>query len=696
MTIAEILKKRFLSIIPNTTTKDNNIRNILRHQTFRQLAYLLLLFSVSPLFSEAGFHFHAEIMPRSDGSVEIREKYRFNEDSQLSRMSLTIFTGYEPGRFPLRRRVTDIQLKQNGIKLTPERIIHLHEERTTVLIKKVRMAELEMKYLLSGSGVPTPSGGRYLIDFFPYLPEDLLSASFEVHGKVTSWRTEANGEITEKFTQRGNRARMTPDIESGLVSFQLDFTIPDQVQPPSYLSSFRASLPGPVLPILACILLLSLILRLLPPAFSVLALPVYLLYLVSVFMIHQTAGAIYFWRLFRYTDSQDAKEYAALELVAGLMFVAVSLFLLRQLYSNRHTVHRSDWYRGFLVPMIALMLLPVVSYSLSFLLLVLGAVTLLFFWYRGSLALYFGVGAGHIVEEVEIAGTIPINVLAQRHRLPAKRLEKIIEQLSGTPVAIDHEKQQFLAPALLADNGNQLFCSRCGGLTSVHSADLSVCKWCGADYARSRTELPRKPVPVVVETTAELVRLAGNSLAIALLLFAALGLFLDFMSKFPETESWLTAGFLIILALLIYLQTEKWHQQLSEGRLPPGVVILLTLGIPLVLPLYLLIKLFSPRAKIFFKEDLVNLIIAELNQKASIPLSELSALLHCDISEALDLAVYLCGNHLIDAVFERRTLRLTARTLYRQKAAQNDCRACGGIRTIQDGRLKCLYCGSEE
>jgi hypothetical protein len=84
----------------------------------------------------------------------------------------------------------------------------------------------------------------------------------------------------------------------------------------------------------------------------------------------------------------------------------------------------------------------------------------------------------------------------------------------------------------------------------------------------------------------------------------------------------------------------------------------------------------------------------EIAERGELSFAELADLLETSLDEAVELARYLAGNDLIDAVFDRVGRRLVARKLYATMAREGSCTNCGGILGVVGGQVACHHCGT--
>jgi len=318
-----------------------------------------------------------------------------------------------------------------------------------------------------------------------------------------------------------------------------------------------------------------------------------------------------------------------------------------------------------------------------------------------QVARFFGADAHLWIEKVIAQGKVSFDELSSHSGLAVTRLNRIFSALPTHPIAIDHEKRQYLSADALAALESVQFCNNCGGTLQIANTDLVECPYCRSDYAvalEKKNKAQNTP-PLVVGTIASFLRAFGGMLLGVLLFLAVFGAITEIYAllqrKAVTFDDWLVAIIVAVLGGLAYWAFATIAESLASGKGYWPLTMVLALLSPLAWPVLALRALLSPRCQFFFSRLELSRIRDWLAEKKYLPLDEFARRLGATEPDAMNLAHYLTASGNLDAVYDRRSNTLTDRSLFREKAAANSCHACGGVISVLKGARVCRFCGTK-
>ncbi|HNE20381.1 MAG TPA: hypothetical protein PLF85_11720 [Turneriella sp.] len=314
---------------------------------------------------------------------------------------------------------------------------------------------------------------------------------------------------------------------------------------------------------------------------------------------------------------------------------------------------------------------------------------------------FFGADAHLWIEKVISVGKMSFDELSLASGLAVTRLNRIFAALPTHPVAIDHDKRQYLSADALAALEQNQFCNNCGGTLKVEHSDLLQCPYCRSDYAVAlgKKSKAKNTPPLVVSTLANFLKASGMMLMIVFVFLAAFGAITELYARLHRKGGtggdWAVVITIAILGGAAYGGFAALATRLLSGKGYALVSAVLATLAPLVWPIFALRALMSPRSKFFFGQLDLARIREWLSEKKYIPLIEFARRLRASELDAMNLAHYLTSSGELDAVYDRRNNTLTERSLFRAKAGANSCQSCGGVVSVMNGARVCRYCGTK-
>lgn len=383
-------------------------------------------------------------------------------------------------------------------------------------------------------------------------------------------------------------------------------------------------------------------------------------------------------------------EFAAQ--IGFLIFFAMMAYTIHQ---NLSKLNAQAYYGVMAFPFLLLLVLLSASVHPPFYLLVPLAFAPMIFWFQQKNADYLGATYYRLIEQVETAGKMSFADLSRSANLSTDRLVEIIKNIPHHPILIDHEAKEFLSAEALALQQKHSLCNNCGAATEISNEDMVECKHCHTAYRDSRQKKSSKPVPEMVEIAAEIIKtVASWFLVLCVLMVFAMGV--DWLTHGVDNLEEDLIG--LVVLLVVFGGLGGWliasTDSLKTGESSFSKWLLLPLSI-FITPAILLYNFFTnKRIQLHFDKNAVQTIDAYLQQKGTATMNELAQHLHIDKKEALELADYLCGNNLVQAVFDVEKNRIVHRTVWEKLKGVNSCNSCGGLLQIKGTETECMHCGS--
>ncbi|MBU1244233.1 hypothetical protein KKD52_00170 [Myxococcota bacterium] len=366
-------------------------------------------------------------------------------------------------------------------------------------------------------------------------------------------------------------------------------------------------------------------------------------------------------------------------------------------YQNRSLARweKKSWFLQHGVFLVSLAVLPVPTSGVWFV--PLGALVPLLFWSRKSTATWFGAGLFEVAEHVRSVGETTLNEASARFRIPPAHLAFLLSRERHAALVFDPKAEKLISAENARLLQNVQVCPHCGGADLVtRGAGHAACGFCGREYVSSFAQATaERPVPVLIEAVASFFGfLAGVLGALGLLVGTVFFVIGVTAGEGPAEASVLALFTMAVFALLTW-RTAVFSRDLREGVGLGKLKFWMVLGIPAVVPLMVLLKLSSRRIQLHFGRLEPGELETEL-RKGPMDLPALARWLKTDAADAADAAAYLCGNHLIDAIYDRRQARVAHLDLYRSLATRDVCcLRCGGTLGILDGVVRCQFCGAQ-
>ncbi|PKN47542.1 MAG: hypothetical protein CVU59_02515 [Deltaproteobacteria bacterium HGW-Deltaproteobacteria-17] len=355
---------------------------------------------------------------------------------------------------------------------------------------------------------------------------------------------------------------------------------------------------------------------------------------------------------------------------------------------------KKSWYLQHGVFLISLAVLPVPTTGAWFV--PLGALVPLLFWSRRSTSAWFGAGLFEVAEHVRSVGETTLDEASERFRVPPEHLAFLLSRERHASLVFDPRAGKLLSVENARLLENVQVCPHCGGADLVtHGAGHAACGFCGREYVSSFAQaVAERPVPILIEAVASFFGFLAGVLGAFGLLIGAVFLVIGISAGEGPGEASILALFTMAVFALLTWRTAVFSRDLREGTGLGKLRFWLILGAPAILPLVLLSRLSSRRILLHFGRLDPRELEAELG-KGPMDLPTLARWMRTNPADAADAVAYLCGNHLIDAVYDRRQARVAHLDLYRSLAARDACcLRCGGTLGILDGVVRCQFCGA--
>ncbi|MBN2722900.1 MAG: hypothetical protein JXR95_02385 [Deltaproteobacteria bacterium] len=376
---------------------------------------------------------------------------------------------------------------------------------------------------------------------------------------------------------------------------------------------------------------------------------------------------------------------------AGFLFILVGFII--KLNRDLLGYKKSAWYMQLAMGAVLFTLIPI-PHSSAILLPLMGYSQLLY-WLRRDISFKFGIGLNRISEYVWNEGEVGFDDISKKFSMSKKNVTNLLEKNRNLPFIIDYSTSTAMSPENASLKNNMIVCPYCSGAGTISGgAGKLECVYCGREFHSSLKEEKRpKPVPVLIEAIATVFLSLGFSIGGFGLFLSLIFFFLGIIDGDGVTSSLtlslVTAAIFSGINYLFYI----FSGSLKKGQSLSVLKVILVVTAPLIIPLIALFKLGNKRVKLHFGEISDDEIKKEITNRGQMTVDEFSKWLGCSIDEATDVILYLTGNALIDAVFDRKTGSLVSRELYRKIATEGECINCGGLYGFRDGALICQYCG---
>jgi len=380
-------------------------------------------------------------------------------------------------------------------------------------------------------------------------------------------------------------------------------------------------------------------------------------------------------------------------LVEQVMFIGFVVILVGIAVAQHRALRagkRSAYFSQLALPVALALPLPMFSTNPMLLFTPLLGLPVLIFWRRREIALHFGAGMHRLLEHVTTEGQVAFSALAGKLELGEKQLARLLNERPGLPIVVDFDSRVVYSPAAAALRRDFLICSTCGAGTEVKGMDMAACAHCGREYAASRKAKPTKPIPVVVDGIAAVLHMFGSFFVVwgGLLLGAFL-----LLSLFDGADGIVIAIVAGVVVAGPGVALIGQSHDMRDGKRSGLVSFALLVTAPLVIPWLAYRALDKKRVQLFFGTYDPKTVGKEIKAKGELSLAALAEMLETDVAEAAEVARYLAGNGIVDAVFDRDGNRLVSRKAYRDLAAEGACKNCGGVLGVIGGRAACHHCG---
>lgn len=437
-------------------------------------------------------------------------------------------------------------------------------------------------------------------------------------------------------------------------------------------------------------LVLALSLRFVAPNVYPSAIRFYGLFLLVLVFIIGFPLYSFFWQ------SGEKGENFFTELVAQLGFLSFFGIMAYSIHKNLSKLNAQAYYGVMAFPFLLLLILFSASIYPAFYLLIPLAFAPMIFWFQQKNADYLGATYYRLVEQVETAGKMSFEDLSRDSNLSIERLIAIIKNIPHHPILIDHEAKEFLSAEAIALQQKHQLCNNCGAATEVKNEDLVECSYCHTAYRDSQQKKSSQPIPEIVVITSEIIKtIAYWFLTICALMILAMG------------GDWLTNGISnlqeeligLVVLLVVFGGLGMWlldaSESLKKGESDFTKWLLIPLSIFITPAIILYRFVTSKRIHLHFDKNAVQAIDTYLQQKGTATMTDLATHLNIDKKEALELADYLCGNNLVQAVFDVQKNRIVHRSVWEKLKGINSCNSCGGLMQIKEKEPVCMHCGKK-
>jgi len=634
------------------------------------------------------------------GTIRVSERIELRRDAGGALSSLSRRFWVEPAAFPLRQQVTNVQVHDGDGK--------------PLCYRQRAYGDWVNIDLLQ---IPEGSPATLVIDY-------TIKRGLKLHGDTAIWDWDWLGQFWNVRVDRLDVAVSLPavvQLDQVTLNAQLDYADyagskpvmddgvyrwhtagpipPDKrlvwqlrfprgnIVAPSGYAADLVTAAGVVLWVLVLLVVFAVALLFIPARAAIATTPVYTAIGVATAVMVLGKNALFWLHEARYRPGE--LDNIATEQVGFVGFVVILVgFAVVQAYFLRRG-RKHAYYAQLALPIALFVPAPMYSTNPQLLLCWLLGLPLVIYWCRPAIRLHFGVGLHRLLERVTTEGEVSFDALAAALQISPVQLARILERRPGLPVVVDFDRRRVFSPSVAALQADVMICATCGAATQARGMDMVSCGHCQREYAASRKARPRNPVPVFVEAMAAVVDMFGAFFlawsALLLVTFSVLALF----------DGDLIAS--IVIALIVALPAiPLFHvsRSLRSGKSVTGFTILCILAAPTIVPLFALVRMRRNRIKLFFGSYRPELIGKKVAAAGEVSLDELAAMLQTTVEEAAEVARYLAGNDLVDAVFDRHGRRLVARAAYCDLAAEGACKNCGGVLGVIDGRAACHFCGT--
>jgi hypothetical protein len=661
-----------------------------------------------------GYLLDIELVPE-DNALEITESYLFDADAEDILSHRTIYLAPVPGWPLIKQDVYDIevhelddQADQRGRELDFE-VYELPNDRIQIDFELPEDWNQTLTIAWVVSGVTKFGGDAERIELstwpnawdLPYeetmlvfhLPEEDMVEDTVLKTELIAFDEELD---SESYWVEGRYVEFWPKVEEPIV-LELVLELPEGTMDPGEDDAWlQAIIEAGGLPLMALLIMLPLapVLRILPPRLSIGAAAVWNVVLGLAFCSILGPDLAFFVLAEGGVDSHEWMLNAMSTFVADLLLMGAAMVLLLVQSNNLLRGHPGAWTTQLAVPMGFSVMLFFAGVVPGFLFVFLGAWLMLLFWTRRRLAMHMGADLGPVIQHVLTEGEIQLSALASHFGMARHRLSRLLRDRPELPIATDHDRDMVYSAATLATHSELSCCSNCGGATTIQGMEKVVCPYCEQIQASEQEseQLP-PPVPLLVQTIADLLRFLGQSvLSMGVFLMCLFGFFA--LGEEDWMEGMILAAFVAAVGIIGGLSLMNMDESLRSGKSDSNVRILLWIGSPLILPLFALRDFGKPRIRLHFGETkLLAPLKAKLETNQQISLVEIGEILQAPYQESAELARYLAATGQLDAIYDRQATRLVSRAAYRGLARQGSCLSCGGLLRVGPSGLACQHCG---
>ncbi len=455
--------------------------------------------------------------------------------------------------------------------------------------------------------------------------------------------------------------------------------------PSSYLDEWKIQ-GGNMIWVVAILLILSIILRFLSVSFYANAVRIYGL---IIFLILIYAGApmvIFGWK------ANGWSHHFLNELFVQLSYVIFFGIFAYSIHQDLKSLNARSYYAVLAFPFLVIILALHASISPILYLTIPIAFFPFIFWFQPANARYLGAKYFELVEIVDSNGQISFDELSSLSQLPIERIVAIVQRLPSHPILVDHENKIFLSISAYELIKKYQICTNCGASTVIEQEDLVSCSHCHTNYRDSQQKEPTNPVPDMVLLCSHIIR---NLIYLVYLFFGLLGIV--FISDLLFNGDLVENSFAFIFYGFLLYKLIQFLEQQTADMLNGKSMLIIGLLLPfffLISPIFILYKfLKSPRVQLYFDTNMAKKMEKFIRSKGSCSLSEFAAHFNIYREQALEITNYLCGNNLIEVVYDIEKSMLIHRHIWQKLSGANSCQQCGGLVQIKNDHSTCMFCG---
>jgi hypothetical protein len=642
--------------------------------------------------------------------LHVTESYHLDSEIIMPEWKRVIYHKGIPWQDFLYQRIINVKLKdEGGSEFQPEHYGYGRERSCLDYSGKNLKGSCYLSYdILNPFDGSAYFDHEFYFDYFP-LAATYITIDFELPSKIkfeeNSWDIsyyDQNIDGEFEYADGINMIEIRPSFyhlelktADGFTSFaevslegSFQFTKEITLESPTTFAEEWEEQGGSLLWIALAALLIAVVLRFMPPVIYPAAIRVYYIVILGLMFYTSYPLCSFFWKMTGWSDN------FAIEIGSLLVFAGV--FILFVFYIEKHLrkLNSNAYFSVMTFPVLLLFLSGTASVNPAMWLLITIGFAPLIFWFQSKNSGYLGANSYQLVEHVETSGKLSFDELSKISGLGNSRLLKIIENIEQHPILIDHEKKEFLSTSTAAFQQKHLICNNCGAATEIFNEDLLKCKHCHTSYRESQSKKSSKPVPELVEVASGIIVNTGRLFYILciLLIIAILAEFIfEGFADFVLSLATVLVFSAIFGGIGFYLQSLS--KELKSGKSPRAVWALTPLTI-FITPAYIIYKFSTdPRILLHFDINAAKLIDDFLKKQGTVSISELSEHLDINKNEALDLAGYLCGNNLINAIYNRSENNIVHRDIWAKLSGANSCKKCGGFVQIKNKQTECMHCG---